>query len=65
MVTHDPVAAAHADRVVFLVDGRVAGELTGASARRIAATLADLETPGRESEAPESEGRARREAASC
>jgi putative ABC transport system ATP-binding protein len=60
MVTHDPVAAAHADRVVFLVDGRVAGELTGASARRIAATLADLETPGRESE-----GRTRREAAPC
>ncbi|MFD6431505.1 ABC transporter ATP-binding protein [Streptomyces venezuelae] len=27
MVTHDPVAAAHADRVVFLVDGRVNGEL--------------------------------------
>lgn len=28
MVTHDPVAAAHADRVVFLVDGRVNGELS-------------------------------------
>src|SRR3712207_7349650 len=27
MVTHDPVAAAYADRVVFLVDGRVAGGL--------------------------------------
>jgi putative ABC transport system ATP-binding protein len=27
MVTHDPRAAAHADRVVFLADGRVAGEL--------------------------------------
>jgi putative ABC transport system ATP-binding protein len=27
MVTHDPVAAAHADRVVFLVDGRIDGEL--------------------------------------
>jgi putative ABC transport system ATP-binding protein len=26
MVTHDPVAAARADRVVFLSDGRVAGE---------------------------------------
>jgi putative ABC transport system ATP-binding protein len=28
MVTHDPVAAAHADRVVFLADGRIRDELT-------------------------------------
>ena len=28
MVTHDPVAAAWADRVVFIVDGRVHGEIT-------------------------------------
>ncbi|MEV7547955.1 ABC transporter ATP-binding protein, partial [Streptomyces sp. NPDC089915] len=27
MVTHDPVAASYADRVVFLADGRVNGEL--------------------------------------
>lgn len=27
MVTHDPVAAAYADRVVFLADGRIVGEL--------------------------------------
>jgi putative ABC transport system ATP-binding protein len=27
MVTHDPVAASYADRVVFLADGRVVGEL--------------------------------------
>ena len=27
MVTHDPVAASYADRVVFLADGRVSGEL--------------------------------------
>jgi putative ABC transport system ATP-binding protein len=27
MVTHDPVAAAYADRVVLLADGRVAGEI--------------------------------------
>jgi putative ABC transport system ATP-binding protein len=27
MVTHDPTAAAHADRVVFLADGQVVGEL--------------------------------------
>jgi len=28
MVTHDPVAAGYADRVVFLTDGRVSGELS-------------------------------------
>ena len=27
MVTHDPVAASYADRVVFLADGRIAGAL--------------------------------------
>ncbi|MFE4665809.1 ABC transporter ATP-binding protein [Streptomyces sp. NPDC056716] len=43
MVTHDPVAAAYADRVVFLVDGRVDGELAGAGADRIAARMTGLE----------------------
>ena len=28
MVTHDPVAASYADRVIFLADGRLTGELT-------------------------------------
>jgi putative ABC transport system ATP-binding protein len=28
MVTHDPVAASYADRVVLLADGRVVGEIT-------------------------------------
>lgn len=45
MVTHDPVAASWADRVVFLVGGRVHGELTGAPAGRIAARMTALETP--------------------
>ena len=27
MVTHDPIAAAHADRVVFLADGKVVREM--------------------------------------
>jgi ABC-type sulfate/molybdate transport systems ATPase subunit len=27
MVTHDPVAAAHADAVLFLADGRIVGQL--------------------------------------
>ncbi|MCX5239326.1 ABC transporter ATP-binding protein [Streptomyces prunicolor] len=44
MVTHDPVAASYADRAVFLVDGRVNGELTGAGAEDIAARMTRLET---------------------
>ncbi|MER6982388.1 ABC transporter ATP-binding protein [Streptomyces carpinensis] len=43
MVTHDPVAASYADRVVFLVDGRVNGELIGAGAEDIAAHMTKLE----------------------
>ncbi|WP_329441889.1 ABC transporter ATP-binding protein [Streptomyces canus] len=43
MVTHDPVAASYADRVVFLVDGRVSGELIGANADDIAARMTKLE----------------------
>jgi putative ABC transport system ATP-binding protein len=35
MVTHDPVAAAYADRVVFLADGRVADETASPTAERI------------------------------
>lgn len=35
MVTHDPNAAAYADRVVFLADGRYAGELPDPSAAEI------------------------------
>jgi putative ABC transport system ATP-binding protein len=43
MVTHDPVAASYADRVVLLVDGRVNGELIGADAEDIAARVTKLE----------------------
>ena len=32
MVTHDPTAAAYADRVVFLADGRIVGELRSPTA---------------------------------
>src|SRR4051795_12567011 len=35
MVTHDPTAAAVADRVVFLRDGAVAGEVEGGSTQRV------------------------------
>jgi putative ABC transport system ATP-binding protein len=42
MVTHDPAAAAWADRVVFLADGRTAGELTAPSAERVSARMTEL-----------------------
>ena len=35
MVTHDPAAAAYADRVVFLGDGRVVGELADPTAESV------------------------------
>ena len=34
MVTHDPVAASHADRVILLADGRLAGTLDAPERRR-------------------------------
>ncbi|MBG0567390.1 ABC transporter ATP-binding protein [Actinoplanes aureus] len=44
MVTHDPLAAAHADRVLFLADGRVVDELTGpVDAELVAVHTARLE----------------------
>jgi putative ABC transport system ATP-binding protein len=42
MVTQDPVAAAHADRVVFLADGRIAGELPQPSAEAVAGRMTHL-----------------------
>jgi putative ABC transport system ATP-binding protein len=43
MVTHDPVVASRADRVVFLKDGRVADEVNGGTPEHIAARMAGLE----------------------
>jgi len=42
MVTHDPAAAAWADRVVFLADGRLAGDLFAPSAEQISAHMMEL-----------------------
>jgi putative ABC transport system ATP-binding protein len=42
MVTHDPVAAAHADSVILLADGRLAGTLVAPSADEVAERLAHL-----------------------
>ena len=35
MVTHDPVAAAYADRIIFLADGHVVNEMTDPTADRV------------------------------
>jgi putative ABC transport system ATP-binding protein len=42
MVTHDPTAAAHADRVLLLADGQIAGMLEAPSADEVAERLAHL-----------------------
>ena len=38
MVTHDPVAASYADRVVFLADGKIVDEMHRADGRRACST---------------------------
>ncbi len=43
MVTHDPVAASHADRVVFLGDGRVVADTPRQSAEAISAYMLSSE----------------------
>jgi putative ABC transport system ATP-binding protein len=43
MVTHDPTAAARADTVVFLADGRIVDRLDRPDASAVAARLAALE----------------------
>ena len=42
MVMHDPSAAAWADRVVFMADGRLAGELHAPTAVAVAERLTGL-----------------------
>jgi putative ABC transport system ATP-binding protein len=45
MVTHDPTAAAWADRVLFLADGSIIDRLERAPAEQIAARMAALAAP--------------------
>jgi putative ABC transport system ATP-binding protein len=45
MVTHDPVAASYADRVVFLADGRIVDELADPTAETVLARMARLDEP--------------------
>jgi putative ABC transport system ATP-binding protein len=42
MVTHDPVAASYAQRVVFLVDGQIVDEMAEPTAQRVLDRLKDL-----------------------
>jgi putative ABC transport system ATP-binding protein len=42
MVTHDPRAAAIADRVLFIADGLIVKELSGASAAEVLAVMGEL-----------------------
>ncbi|MFJ5675718.1 ABC transporter ATP-binding protein [Streptomyces sp. NPDC093097] len=49
MVTHDPVAAAYADRVVFLADGRLVDELNDPTADAVLDRMLAFEAQGRAS----------------
>jgi len=42
MVTHDPVAASYADRVLFIADGRLAGELHSPAPESVAERMTQL-----------------------
>ncbi|WP_067830998.1 ABC transporter ATP-binding protein [Actinomadura kijaniata] len=42
MVTHDPVAASHADQVLFLADGRLVGRMAAPTAERVAEHMTRL-----------------------
>ncbi|MEV7027223.1 ABC transporter ATP-binding protein, partial [Kitasatospora sp. NPDC093558] len=49
MVTHDPVAAAYADRVVFLADGRIVDELPHPTADTVLDRMRRFDAKGRTS----------------
>ena len=42
MVTHDPAAAAHADEVLFLADGRIVDTMADPTADRVLARMSSL-----------------------
>ncbi|MGW2649552.1 ABC transporter ATP-binding protein [Streptomyces sp. NPDC001393] len=57
MVTHDPVAAAYADRVVFLADGRIVDEMYGPTADSVLDLMRHL--PGGNPQTPEFDAKGR------
>ncbi|WP_396954355.1 ABC transporter ATP-binding protein [Nocardioides pantholopis] len=46
MVTHDPIAAAYTDRVVFLADGRIVDEVRDPTREQVLEILARMSDPG-------------------
>jgi putative ABC transport system ATP-binding protein len=46
LVTHDPAAAAHASRAVFIRDGQITGEATGLDAAQIAYRISQMTDGG-------------------
>jgi putative ABC transport system ATP-binding protein len=46
MVTHDPLAASYADRVLFLVDGRIVDELLAPTTAAVLERMTSFESPG-------------------
>lgn len=49
MVTHDPVAASYADRVIFLADGRIVDEMTAPTADGVLDRMKEFDAKGRTS----------------
>ena len=43
MVTHDPIAASYADRVIFLQDGRIVGDMSDPTSDRVLDRIKSLE----------------------
>jgi putative ABC transport system ATP-binding protein len=46
MVTHDPVAASYADRVLFLVDGRIVDEILAPTTTSVLERMKGFELAG-------------------
>jgi putative ABC transport system ATP-binding protein len=44
MVTHDPVAASYADRVLFLADGHIVDEMVEPTADRVLDRMKNFDT---------------------
>jgi putative ABC transport system ATP-binding protein len=49
MVTHDPVAASYADRVLYLADGRIVDEMRDPTAESVLERMKDFDARGRTS----------------
>jgi putative ABC transport system ATP-binding protein len=47
MVTHDPVAASYADRVLYLADGRIVDEMHAPTAEQVLDRMKDFDARGR------------------